>query len=135
MRKSVILVSGTNSLNFYFEDEEIQFEISFNSIYLDLKTRYFTIDKTLYILTLSKEEEKLIKDYYKDNGLNAMPDLEGILNLDFFKHLRINLLANLSTLLHEALYTNQRVICIDTLFNEVLEEFERDLKNEFKVHF
>lgn len=27
MRKSVILVSGTNSLNFYFEDEEIQFEI------------------------------------------------------------------------------------------------------------
>lgn len=135
MRKSVILVSGTNSLNFYFEDEEIQFEISFNSIYLDLKTRYFTIDKTLYILTLSKEEEKLIKDYYKDNGLHGIPDLEGILNLDFFKHLRVNLLTNLSTLLHEAFYTNRHIICIDTLFNEVLEEFERDLKNEFKVHF
>lgn len=135
MKKSVTLVNGEKSLNFYFEDEEIQFEISFNSIYLDLKTRYFTIDKTLYVLTLSKEEEKLIKDYYKDSGLDERPDLESILNLDFFEHLRINLLTNLSTLLHEALYTNQRVICIDTLFNEVLEEFERDLKNEFKVHF
>lgn len=134
MKKSVTLVNGEKSLNFYFEDEEIQFEISFNSIYLDLKTRYFTIDKTLYVLTLSKEEEKLIKDYYKDSGLDNSPDLESILNLDFFEHLRINLLANLCTLLHEALYTNQRVI-IDTLFDEVLEEFERDLKNEFKVHF
>lgn len=134
MRKSVTLVSGEKSLNFYFEDEEIQFDINFNCIELELKTRYFTIDKTLYILTLSKEEEKLIKDYCKDNGLDNSPDLESILNLDFFEHLRINLLANLCTLLHEALYTNQRVI-IDTLFDEVLEEFERDLKNEFKVHF
>lgn len=135
MKKSVILVSGTESLNFYFEDEEIQFEISFNSIYLYLKTRYFTIDKTLYNLTLSKEEEKLIKDYYKDNGLDLSLDLESILKLDFFKHLRIRLLTNLSALLHEALYANQCVVCIDTLFDEVLEEFERDLKNEFKVHF
>ena len=135
MRKSVTLVSGSNSLNFFLEDEEIQFEINFNCIDLYLKTRHFTIDKTLYVLTLSKEEEKLIKDYYKDNGLDDRPDLESILNLGFFKHLRINLLANLSTLLHEVLYTNQCVICIDTLFDEVLEEFERDLKNEFKVHF
>lgn len=135
MRKFVTLVSGSSGLKFYLEDEEIRFEINFNYIDLYLKTRHFTIDKNLYVLTLSKEEEKPIKDYYKDNGLGDSPYLESILNLDFFKHLGINLLANLSTLLHEALYTNQHVICIDNLFDEVLEEFERDLKNEFKVHF
>lgn len=135
MKKFVTLVSGASGFNFYFGNEEIQFEISLNSIYLNLQTRYFTIDKTLYILTLSKEEKKLIKDYYDDNGLDERPDLESILNLDFFEHLRINLLTNLSALLHEALYANQPLICIDTLFDEALEEFERDLKNEFKVHF
>ncbi|ASQ30262.1 hypothetical protein CAV_0595 [Campylobacter avium LMG 24591] len=135
MKKSIILVSGTNSLNFYLEDEEFQFEISFNCIYLFFKTRHFTIDKTLCVLTLSEGEKKLINDYYEDNGLDDNVDLESILKLDFFKHLKVNLLTNLSTLLHKALYANQSTIYIDTLFNEVLEEFERDLKNEFKVHF
>lgn len=135
MKKSVTLVNGEKSLNFYLEDEEIQFDITSNHIELDLITRYFTINRTLYNLTLSKEEEKLINDYCEDNGLDYDIDLEDILKLDFFKHLKINLLTNLSALLHEALYTNQCVVCIDTLFNEALEEFERDLKNEFKVHF
>ena len=135
MKKPVTLVNGEKSLNFYFEDEEFQFDITSNFIELDLITRYFTINRTLYTLTLSEEEEKLIIDYYEDNGLDKKPNLESILNLDFFKHLRINLLTNLSALLHEALYTNQTVICIDTLFDEALEEFGRDLKNEFKVHF
>ena len=135
MKKFVTLISGEKSLNFYLEDEEFQFDITSNHIELDLITRYFTINRTLYNLTLSKEEEESIINYYDDNGLDLKPDLESILNLDFFKHLRIRLLTNLSALFHEVLYANQCFIRIDALFDEVLEEFERDLKNEFKVHF
>ena len=135
MKKFVTLISGEKSLNFYLEDEEFQFDITSNHIELDLITRYFTINRTLYNLTLSKEEEESIINYYDDNGLDLKPDLESILNLDFFKHLRMRVLTNLSALFHEVLYTNERFIRIDALFDEALEEFERDLKNEFKVWF
>ena len=64
MKKPVTLVNGEKSLNFYFEDEEFQFDITSNFIELNLQTRYFTINRTLYTLTLSEEEEKLIIDYY-----------------------------------------------------------------------
>lgn len=134
MKKYATLVSKNTAFNFYLGDEEFNFYIRQNRVHLRFYTKRDINDSPIYTLSLSKYKKTILNKYYKNEGLDKKPILEDILDLDFYRHLRINLLTNLCDLLNKTLCTC-KYIFIDTLFDEVFEEFERDLKDQFYVHF